>query len=159
MAADIYKTHQFLSNIDSKALWQRRGYRVLLLSEKQLENSQEVSIDFAPGVELEFTLRIRPISRGHAPVSGKIIEKRIPQDQMIEKLRMNASHYGFTLLGAFASDEAPYTLRKPQNTIQLYSMYFVGKLKVINTDQFRSTLRLGIGRSKRFGFGLLNVWN
>ncbi len=159
IAADIYKTHQLIANIDSKALWQRRGHRVLVLSERQLENSKEVPLDFQPGEHLGFTLRIRPVSRSHEHESGKIIETQIPVDQMLEKLRLKASENGFSFCDVFASVEDPYILRKPEHTIQLYSMYVVGELNVIDTNQFRSVLRFGIGRSKRFGFGLLNVWD
>jgi len=158
MAADIYAVHQFLSNIDSKALWQRRGHKVLLLSERKLENSREVGVDFPKNTQLPFTLRIRPVYRSHDPESGKVIEKRLPADQMMQNLRNKASGAGFTFLDALASSEEPYALKKPGSTIQLYSMYIVGTLRVLNTPLFRSVLCHGMGRSKRFGFGMINVW-
>jgi CRISPR system Cascade subunit CasE len=131
-----------------------------------------------PGMPLIFRLRANPTRRvGKNNTSqaeewrGKRIELRREEDQLAW-LERKGQHGGFRLVRVAVRPELPDTRvttqektrgwRRTEGTASAMRLtfgaaLFEGRLEVTDREQFLTTLRVGIGSGKAFGFGLLSV--
>ncbi len=109
--------------------------------------------NFVPGRELAFRLRANPTIKKagkRRPVSG--------HEARLGWLQRKGATGGFELGWVADADEGYVEGRtKRGEQIQLLSVRFDGRLRVIDPEQFLDTLRRGIGSAKGLGFGLLSV--
>ncbi|NOT60525.1 MAG: type I-E CRISPR-associated protein Cas6/Cse3/CasE [Acidobacteria bacterium] len=130
------------------------------------------------GQRLRFRLRANPtkcVARQHRPAEaqrdGKRVELRREADQLAW-LQRKAQDGGFQLVALSVKPDVAnaqvqevskvYGWRNDDNTGQrkkltLAAAVFEGELVVSEVEQFRATLRQGIGRGKAYGFGLLSI--
>jgi CRISPR system Cascade subunit CasE len=138
---------------------------------KQVDKSYEA---LSEGARLRFRLRANPTKRlpllkenRVAKERGQRIELRREEDQL-DWLRRKGEQHGFRLLAASVNPNILNARANPEGKVigwrersqppmKFGSALFEGELEITNADDFKATLRNGIGSGKAYGFGLLSV--
>ena len=125
------------------------------------------------GVALRFRLRANPTRRVATPgdpLHGKRVELQREEEQLAWLVRKGEAG-GFRLLevrtaAGVADVRASHGVnvvghrpqeREDRRRMTFGSVLFEGRLVITDAEQFRATLRAGIGSGKAYGFGLLSV--
>lgn len=116
----------------------------------------------AAGDIMEFRLRAnvtRKIDSKTGPDGkrrhGRRVELRRTDDQLAWLAR-HAEKSGFAVIEA-AARPGRVTGVHPCGSLAFGSVYFLGRLRVVDSERFRQALIAGIGPAKAYGFGLLSV--
>jgi CRISPR-associated protein Cas6/Cse3/CasE subtype I-E len=156
---DDYYAHQVVKSIfPEKVLFQKRESTVIALSDnppvkecfdKKVKIGKEKKIDletFEEGEELFFTLVVNPTKR----IKGKRVAVTNFNDWFHKKLEgIEVTTKEFRDLGVV----------KNKNGSLSHRLYQVsGSLKIKSKEKFLEILCRGVGSSKGFGFGMLNVF-
>lgn len=159
---DDYKTHQKLKKIfgDANILFQRGQFETIVMSDQapvvrdtpmtvKMIAGDIASID--KGAEFSFTIRLNPVKtkkgRRH-PVERNKLKEWI--DNKLVSAGMDAEFVH--------NYEGLRVSRKKDYIITLASVYVVGMCEVTDAYRFKESLSMGIGHSKGFGFGMINIF-
>ena len=163
---DDYKVHQTLKGIfdQDKILFQRGRFETAILSRKAPVNhspsvmTKDISA-FLNTITIEseflFTVRLNPV------ITRKVGEKskRLPVESknLREWLRRKFVESG--ILAEYVYEiEGPRFSRKKEHLITHSSVFVTGMCRVEDVVCFKNSLVTGIGHSKGFGFGMLNIY-
>lgn len=158
---DDYRAHQAVTALFEKqrVLFQRKGYEIIILSEKPQPSSEDVSAllgHLQVGQKFLFRLRINPT------VTCKVDEKKkrmgLPAAQIAPWLEAQFAKYGFTADYVTRPEGIRRSIKGAQ-TVSLLSVLVSGVLTIQEPEKLRAALCNGIGHGKGFGFGLLNVFD
>jgi len=166
LEGDDYKFHQALKNIfdQDQILFQRGKFETAVLSRKPPANHypspavEEITsfLDgIAVGAEFLFTVRLNPV------ITRKINEKakRVPVEQKQLHEWIAAKLDSARISAEFIYEtEGPRVSLKKDHKITLSSVFVTGVCQVMDVDFFKDALMRGIGHSKGFGFGMLNIY-
>ena len=122
--------------------------------------SKEVNLRLRKGQALRFRLRANPTKRTAKKSDGSpagYISRLYKPENQVGWLKRKAESGGFAIHSMVAIPEGDLLGYKDNKTITMYSVIFEGILVVKDVYVFLATLSRGIGRGKRFGFGLLSV--
>lgn len=122
----------------------------------------------ASGRELTFRLRANPTKRVTAKDKSQRVELR-GDEARLAWLRRKADNGGFALCAG--DSESDLLIREENKTggrhqhgdgrgsgrITLRPVLFEGRLRIVDAEQFKRTIREGIGPAKAYGCGLLSV--
>lgn len=116
------------------------------------------------GRELRFRLRANPtVSRkqevdGVRPARGAR-HSLYKEEEQRAWLDRQGTRGGFEVLAMEITESGRQRFRKAQGgqTITIYPCMFEGRLRVVDADAFRRTLRDGVGSGKAFGLGMLSI--
>jgi len=107
---------------------------------------------FAPvaeaGEQRTFTVRLSPVRRNHGKISSVLHGEDL--DGFLDRLSLRA---GFSVLEYVMEEEEPCRISRRQEPQP--SGLFQGLLQVQDPALFVDALKIGIGRTRTFGFGLL----
>ncbi|RLC41266.1 MAG: type I-E CRISPR-associated protein Cas6/Cse3/CasE [Candidatus Coatesbacteria bacterium] len=119
---------------------------------------------FKKGQHIRFRLRACPSKRVLRHPDGSkagYIKGLYEPEEQIEWLKRKGKDGGFSVHSVLTIPEGNivgYEKKNgKKNKITIFSVVFEGILTVEDVDKFSLTLRKGIGRGKRFGFGMLSV--
>lgn len=133
------------------------GFDSYLLKPPQ---SKGIDLTFKEEQPLRFRLRANPSKRVSTNEDGSragYIKGLYKPDEQEEWLRQKGENGGFQIHSILTVPEGNLEGRKNRSVITFYSVLFEGILLVKDVETFLRTVERGIGRGKRFGFGLLSV--
>ena len=116
-----------------------------------------IDLDLPNGRILQFRLTANPtkrLSSGKGNKPGKRIALFKETDQLAWLHRKGTIH-GFRLRNAQISHAGKQT--DQQRNLTLFTVQFDGLLQIIDSEEFNSAMRNGIGPAKAFGCGLLSI--
>jgi CRISPR system Cascade subunit CasE len=160
---DDYAVHQRIMALTGgrKALFQRKGTGIDILTAEPLEGSRDISgqlAALAAGQSLLFTIRLNPVVSKKLEKGQRGKRRPIPPSELkswaartLEKIGARAT---FTILS-----EGPRFSRKGDSTITLSSITVSGVLEILDADLLRTAITGGIGHGKAMGFGMLNIFD
>lgn len=137
--------------------------RILIFSEDAPQSCDfaETEIRDIPEAFLEadyygFDVQINPVKRSKE--TGKIVPVK-GKDALAEWFTAKAPSYGFEVIpGSLAvGDTNIVQFNKDGKPVTLAKAVFTGRMKVTDREQFKKSVKEGIGKGKAFGFGLLQV--
>lgn len=122
--------------------------------------NKEINLAFKTGQLLHFRLRANPTRRLFKECDrskkGAIKGLFKPEEQE-QWLQRKGDTGGFQVISMTIIPEGKIIGKKEGETLTLYAVKYEGVLRVTDKDKFSKTILDGIGRGKRFGFGLLSV--
>lgn len=138
-----------------------------LAQEPESRQIDGVYAELTNGQQLRFRLRANPTKRVLREDSwaGKRVNLQREEDQFAW-LQRKGNAGGFDLVQVRTTSDVPSVQAAPQpaehgrrggRKLTFGSVLFDGELRITDADNFRETLRNGIGSGKAYGFGLLSV--
>ncbi len=159
--------------------WSRLPKDYLLDAFDELDNPAVKQVDksydaLGEGARLRFMLRANPTKRLPLLIenrAGKERGKRVEifrEEEQLDWLRRKGEQHGFRLLAARVNPNVLNARANPEGKVigwrgrseppmKFGSALFEGELEITNADDFKATLKNGIGSGKAYGFGLLSV--
>jgi len=122
--------------------------------------SKEIDLSFIEGQFLRFRLRASPtkrVAKNPDGTSAGYIKGLYKPDEQMDWLKRKGKEGGFNLHSVLITPEGNLIGYNNNNKITIYSVLFNGILIVEERERFKNTVSKGIGRGKRFGFGLLSI--
>jgi CRISPR-associated protein Cas6/Cse3/CasE subtype I-E len=166
LAGDDYQVHQKLKTIFNQddILFQKGRFETVVLSTKAPAVHQPPvvtkkisafldSID--SGSEFLFTARLNPVVTKKIDDKGK--RYPIEQNRLREWIKNKLEDVGMTAEFIY-NTEGPRISMKKEHKITLSSVFVTGMCQVKDVSCFKEALTKGIGHSKGFGFGMLNIF-
>lgn len=160
---DDYAVHQRIMALTDgrKALFQRKGTSIDILTIDPLEGSRDMSrhLDsLAAGQSLLFTIRLNPVVSKKLEKGQRGKRRPVPPEDLkawvSRTLVKSGARASFSILS-----EGPRFSRKGVSTITLSSITVSGVLDVLDPLTLRAAIAQGIGHGKAMGFGLLNIFD
>jgi CRISPR-associated protein Cas6/Cse3/CasE subtype I-E len=160
---DDYAVHQRIMSLTEgrKALFQRKGTSIDILTAEPLEGSRDISSQLAnltAGQSLLFTIRLNPVVSQKLEKGQRGKRRPVPAADLkpwvARTLEKNGARATFSILS-----EGPRFSRKGASTITLSSITVSGVLKILDADALRTAISTGIGHGKAMGFGMLNIFD
>ena len=163
---DDYQVHQKLKIIfdQDDILFQRGKFETVVLSTKAPAKQHPSAVTKQISVflnaldsksEFLFTARLNPV------VTKKIDDKgkRYPVEQSRLQEWINNKLEAAGMVAEFIyNTEGPRISMKKEHRITLSSVFVTGMCQVKDVSRFKNALIKGIGHSKGFGFGMLNIF-
>jgi len=121
---------------------------------------KDVNLSFKKGQALKFRLRANPtkrVAKRDGGTKAGYIKALFAPDEQAAWLERKGKTGGFDVKGLTIIPEGNVVGRKDGHKITIYSVLYNGILEVTDPGEFISTVEKGIGRAKRFGFGLLSL--
>jgi hypothetical protein len=158
LQGDSYKLHQTVSELtdNQKRLFQYHDGITTIYSEKEI-NCDSNFIDVTKFKEndiIAFNIKLNPSKRDIKTKKKIAISKQLTNDWIKNKFMDN----GMEILSMDIEFLGLEKSIKNYEIISLNSVFVIGYLKIVNLDTFIMSLVDGIGSSKGFGFGLLNLY-
>ncbi|MGQ9706887.1 MAG: type I-E CRISPR-associated protein Cas6/Cse3/CasE [bacterium] len=145
---------QSLTPPDWTSLNNKNGY---LLRPPEVKTFDPI---FREGHFFRFRLRACPTKRVFKHPDGSragYIKGLYKPNEQIDWLKRKGEKNGFEIHSTLTIPEGNIEGKKDKNKITIYCVTFEGILKVTDSDVFKKALINGIGRGKRFGFGMLSI--
>lgn len=160
---DDYAVHQRIMMLTDgrKALFQRKGTSIDILTAEPLEGSRDISrhlAGLAAGQSLLFTIRLNPVVSKKLEKGQRGKRRPVPPPDLKAWVQRTLEKHGARATFSLLS-EGPRFSRKGEGTITLSSITVSGVLEILDADLVRSAITGGIGHGKAMGFGMLNVFD
>jgi len=166
IAGDDYQVHQKLKTVfdQDNILFQRGKFETVVLSVNAPVNpppsivTKHISAFFDSiecGSEYLFTARLNPVVTKKTDNKGKRypVERNKLRDWIDNKLESSGM-----IAEVIYRTEGPRISIKKEHTITLSSVFITGMCTVKDNVRFKKALITGIGHSKGFGFGMINIF-
>lgn len=155
MQGSDYQVHQKIRELfpgEQRVLFQRSDYKIVIISDTAIKESELYENTFAVGEQQSFTLRLNPSYRSKK--NGKrVILPSVSKDWVQKKLEEVGVKGMYHII-----PEKPKCFMKGSTKITLGSVFITGFLEVLDEKKFAQALRKGIGKGKSFGFGMINIY-
>lgn len=159
---DDYEIHRKLKKIFDGAniLFQRGQFETIVMSDQvpvvretpmTVKMIAEDIASIGKGSEFSFTIRLNPVKTKKG--------RRHPVEQNKLKAWINNKLVSAGMDAEFVYNyEGLRMSRKKDYIITLASVYVIGMCEVMDAYRFKESLSTGIGHSKGFGFGMINIF-
>ncbi len=172
--SDAYKIHAFAySCLNAKTKEERLlyveknaargGKQLLLLSETVPEIKEgiaalttEVTDNFLSEKEYRFEVLMNPVKKNASTGKREPVMGQLP---LLEWFKEHSSKWGFEPdVETLEAQTLPsLVLLKDGRECRFHRVKFSGRLKVVDDVAFKAAFKAGLGHSKAFGFGLLQL--
>ncbi len=159
---DDYAAHKQLAEAfhEQRILFQRRGNKTLVLSEKPVNGGgRDVSRVLArvnPGDQFIFVARLNPVAARQ--IEGKTRRVSLETGRVKPWLESMFRKNGFAAEFTFTTEGTRRSV-KGAVCISLNSVVVNGVLTVEDPGLFRNAVEKGIGHGRGLGFGFLNIFD
>ena len=121
--------------------------------------SKKVNLKVQTGQLLRFRLRANPTKRIYIKNGSGKRQGLLKAEEQVDWLFAKGQRGGFSLIQTIPINEGFLRTKKNngRHVINLLSVRFEGVLKIDDPEEFRQTIKSGIGTGKGFGFGLLSI--
>jgi CRISPR-associated protein Cas6/Cse3/CasE subtype I-E len=156
-SADIYKNHQ---QVCGKFDQQKRMFYVddkfiTIYSEKPVDESIEVEINYGIGKILNFKTKLIPIKKDIRTKRLRKLEREETSTFVVKRFENS----GCELVDAQIEFSGEALINKPESKFKYDYVSVAGQIKITDLKLFKQTLLSGLrGKSKTFGFGMLNIF-